>query len=678
VTAPAESMRVLQRVVFPGDELDVLPLYAETNPDRGSAELAAELYAEELGQKTVMPTAAPTAGAAPGETQSSIRYGPNLHGFPYAEGGPRSSAIITEGKRVSFATYFNAFPASYWRRWTTIDSVTLRIRMCGKATVVVYRSAARGHNHPVATITVDADEPQTIRRSLPLSQFVDGGWYWFDIVAGEGGATLVEADWAAPAPAAAPGRISIGITTFNRPEYVMEHLRTLGDTAEVLDLLDTLYVVDQGTQRVVDHPDFADASKRLGDRLRVIEQPNLGGSGGFSRHMDETVRAGTSDYVLILDDDIKLETESIVRAVTFADLARKPTIVGGQMFSLHDRAILHSFGETVAKWTWWWGTAPNTTSRHDFGRRNLRNTPWMHRRVDVDYNGWWMCLIPARIIREIGLALPVFLKWDDAEYGLRAAEAGYPTVSMPGIATWHIPWLEKNDAIDWQAYYHVRNRLVVALLHSPFKHGGALLSESLELQLQNLLSMRYSTAALRLLAIEDVMSGPEHLHRQLLGKPKELRDLRAGFIDAQFSPDVESFPPARGRPPADLEDSRPANRRDILRKAVSGVSHQLRKPRPGARKRPQMALAAQEAHWWLLASIDSALVSSPDGSGLAWHQRDRAAFRKLGLRSAILHRRLRRRWPRLAAQYRAAAAQITSPEEWRQAYLSSGDGPAAR
>ena len=80
----------------------------------------------------------------------------------------------------------------------------------------------------------------------------------------------------------------------------------------------------------------------------MIGQPNLGGSGGFSRAMDETVRAGASDYVLLLDDDIVLEPEGILRAVTFADLARRPTIVGGHMFSLHDRSVLHAFGETVS------------------------------------------------------------------------------------------------------------------------------------------------------------------------------------------------------------------------------------------------------------------------------------------------------------------------------------------
>lgn len=30
----------------------------------------------------------------------------------------RRSTKIRAGSRLSFATYFNAFPASYWRRWT--------------------------------------------------------------------------------------------------------------------------------------------------------------------------------------------------------------------------------------------------------------------------------------------------------------------------------------------------------------------------------------------------------------------------------------------------------------------------------------------------------------------------------------------------------------------------------
>ena len=46
------------------------------------------------------------------------------------------------------------------------------------------------------------------------------------------------------------------------------------------------------------------------------------------------------------------------------------------------------------------------------------------RRAEADYNGWWMCLIPTKIIKDIGLAIPVFIKWDDAEYAVRAGRKG--------------------------------------------------------------------------------------------------------------------------------------------------------------------------------------------------------------------------------------------------------------
>ncbi len=455
-------------------------------------------------------------------------------------------------------------------------------------------------------------------------------------------------------------------------------MRTLGDAAEISDLLDTVWVIDQGSNKVTSHPGFADAAKKLGDKLRVVEQGNIGGSGGFSRAMDETVRAGQSDYVMLLDDDIKVDPEGIRRAVTFADLARRPTIVGGHMFSLYDRSLLHAFAEAIGPYKWWWGIAPNTRGRHDFARRNLRNTPWMHRRAESDYNGWWMCLIPTQVIRKVGLALPVFIKWDDAEYGLRAKEHGYPTVSMPGVAAWHVPWDDKNDALDWQAYYHLRNRVITALLHSQQPRGGILISESRERQLQNLLSMQYSTAALRNLALEDVLSGPAHLHRDIAAKPQQLRELRAQYPDAQEAADIESFPPPRRRAPDAVKDAMtPTNKYNLATKAGRGMLRQFRKPAQAAQKRPQLALPYQDASWFVLVTLDSALVSAADGTRAAWYQRDPRLFRALGLRSVRLHRRLHRQWPKLAAEYRAAAAEFTSPQAWRQTFDASTSASAA-
>ena len=107
---------------------------------------------------------------------------------------------------------------------------------------------------------------------------------------------------------------------------------------------------------------------------------------------------GGADYVLLLDDDVRVEPEGIVRAVTFADLARVPTIVGGHMFSMYERTMLHAYAEYVQPWRFWWGSTKGTRLDHDLANVPLCTTPWLHQRADADYNGWWMCLIPNRKI----------------------------------------------------------------------------------------------------------------------------------------------------------------------------------------------------------------------------------------------------------------------------------------
>jgi len=79
-----------------------------------------------------------------------------------------------------------------------------------------------------------------------------------------------------------------------------------------------------------------------------------------------------------------------------------------------------------------------------------------------------------------------------------------------------------------------------------------------------------------------------------------------------------------------------------------------------------------------LSNLDSALVSAADGASTAWYQRDPQLFRLLTQRSLILHSRLLRQWPRLAANYRAAAAEFTSPARWRQTFEASLDDPPDR
>ncbi|WP_307801416.1 glycosyltransferase [Actinomadura violacea] len=668
-------LRVLQRVVMPVDrDLDVLKLYVEGEIARGADAVAASTEAE-------------AALDAPGDDVG------------------RRSVVVPVGRRVSFATYFNAFPASYWRRWTSVEDVVLRVRARGEGTVIVYRSSSKGHAQRVASVRIDSETSQEETFELSLRPFIDGGWYWLDILAGERDAVLERAEWcAAPGTGGGhvrQGRVSLGITTFNRPSFCVDQLLALGRAGEVLDVVDRIYVVDQGNEKVRDDDRFAEAADALGARLRLIEQPNLGGSGGFSRAMDETLQAGTSDYVLLLDDDVVTETEGVLRAVAFSDFARTPTIVGGHMFNLFVRSQLHAYGEVIAKYRWWWEEAPSTWREHDFAKPavpealieasgpnarakksagSLRQTPWLHRRVDVDYNGWWMCMIPVDVLRKIGLSMPMFIKWDDAEYCVRAGAAGFPTVSLPGMAAWHVPWQDKDDGIDWQAYFHERNRLVTALLHSPYDRGGNLVKESFIITVKHALAMQYSAAELMLSAIEDVLTGPGHLHGGIAGKLAEINAFRTAFPDAQNRPSHEEFPPVRrNKPPKRGRGFKaPRGKVNVLASAMLGTVKQLRPLDPGARGNPQVVVPHIDRHWGLLSQVDSALVSSADGTKVAWYQRDPERFRRILKRASVLHARLSREWPELTGRYRAAMDELASPEAWRRTFESAEQSAPVR
>jgi galactofuranosylgalactofuranosylrhamnosyl-N-acetylglucosaminyl-diphospho-decaprenol beta-1,5/1,6-galactofuranosyltransferase len=241
------------------------------------------------------------------------------------------------------------------------------------------------------------------------------------------------------------------------------------------------------------------------------------------------------------------------------------------------------------------------------------------------------------VLEQVGLSLPLFLKWDDSEFGLRAKEAGFPTVSFPGAAVWHVPWTDKNDGLDWQSYFHQRNRFVAALLHSPYPRGGRMVRESLNHQIKHLVSMQYATVELRHRALEDVR---------------------------------DSLPAVRREKPAKhgKDDTEIPGRLALLITAGLAPIRQLRPVRSLSQEFPEAELPAMDASWYRLARFDSAVVSMNDGTSAALYRRDPERFRDLLRRTLEIHERFRREWPRLAAEYRAALPDITSPEAWQETF----------
>ncbi|MGY1844229.1 glycosyltransferase [Modestobacter sp. SYSU DS0875] len=584
----------------------------------------------------------------------------------------RYTAEVGPGAELSFATYFNAFPASYWRRWSVLDSVVLRVTVAGTCRVDVYRSKADGESMHITGATHEGGDERTLEFELDLGPFVDGGWYWFDVTTEEE-TTVRRAGWYAPrAPEVVP-RLSVGICTYNRPVDAVAALTALVEDEVVRDLLHLAVVADQGNDHVRDAAQYPAVAEALGDRLRIVEQPNLGGSGGFARTMHEAFTRSEATHHVLLDDDIQLEPDSLLRARAFAAYAQQPVLVGGQMLALQDRSVLHTMGEIVDRSNFFWRNAPNTEYFHDFGEKTLRQSPDLHRRIDVDYNGWWMCLIPRTVFEAVGMPLPVFIKWDDAEYGLRSFAAGFPTVSLPGAAIWHLSWGDKDDASDWQAYFHIRNRLIAAALHSPHKHGGRLFPEMIKHDLRFLINLQYSTVELHHMAYRDFLAGPESLFEGMPGSVGRARETRKKHPDGRVLSSSAALPlPSMSAAETIGFRKIPVTPPQIGSTLLKAIAHNVSPVDPAHREVPQLNLAFQDARWFMLARLDSATVGTADGRGVTFRQRDPEAFRRLSAGSAKLLRQMSREWPELQRRWQAAAAELTSVDRWAEAFESWG------
>lgn len=586
----------------------------------------------------------------------------------------RTTLQIGEESEVSFATYFNAFPASYWRRWSTLTSVVLRVELTGAARVDVYRSKATGARISVGgtEIISGSDAPAAAEFEIELAPFEDGGWIWFDITTDI--TTVVHsAAWYASVPAPGRANIAVGIPTFNRPADCVNALKALTSDPLVDNVIGAVIIADQGTDKAAEHPDFPAAAAALGPRLAIHNQPNLGGSGGYSRVMMEALRHTDCAQILFMDDDIRVEPDSILRALALSRFAKIPTLIGGQMLNLQEPSHLHVMGEIVNRANFMWTNAPHTQYDHDFAKYPLDvakapvpadgeedRSKLLHRRIDVDYNGWWMCMIPRGVAEELGQPLPLFIKWDDADYGLRAGEHGYPTVTMPGVAIWHMAWSDKDDAIDWQAYFHLRNRLVVSALHWDAPVSG-LIKSSLKATVKHLMCLEYSTVAIQNKAIDDFLAGPEHIFSILESALPEVRAMRQDYPDAVVLPAATALPPPSGRtkphkPPAALPV--------IGIRLARGLIHQMSQADPAHHERPQLNVATQDARWFLLCNVDGVTVTTADGRGVVYRQRDRAKMVALLKESVRQHIRLYRNYDRLRRVYREALPELSSQRKW--------------
>lgn len=592
----------------------------------------------------------------------------------------RNSLCVAAGKHVSLCTFFNAFPASYWQHWTRVKTVKFTAQVEGAGALQLMRSTGRGLTYPVQKFEFDSSNQtnhpaQIISYEIPMAGLADGGYFWFEAKASDSSCfTVSNAEWSVPcANKVQSGKqqqsnstFSIAITTFNRPSYCHNQLKAIAENKALRARLDTIYCTDQGTDLVKNQPGFNETSANLGSQLTYIQQANLGGSGGFSRGMFETLKAEKSSYTMLLDDDAISETECILRALQFADYTIKPAIIGGGMLHLDNRTVLYTQGERFTRNNVWMKPSQNLDYNHDFAAITLQDCPERHQRIDTDYNGWWMSLIPTAIMKEIGLSLPVFIKFDDTEYSIRALEHGYHTICLPGVAVWHQAWHDKDPSRTWEEYFFQRNRWICGLLHCT-RPSLRFAIEMLRSDLASGLKLAYSAMHLHHMGLQDILRGPQYIVDSMPQKLGEVRKARQAFSDTQPVSDEALISEVLREhvSPFTAHDAK-ALRKTQKRATIKALfAHEKHAKNP----RPEVAIPAQDVSWPSFVGVNTAIVTAPDGTTLNLFQRDSKLFRKMLRADALLALKMLRKWKKLSKAYRAY--DMASVETWDKIFRAA-------
>lgn len=403
---------------------------------------------------------------------------------------------ITEGNVLSLDTYFNSFSYDNYVKYTKIEEIIIEYSLNGKALVEVFCQTVEE-----SKLLFVEERERSGKSEIPIKirELPSQGILWIRVTARKCAVILQECAFTTKAKGERCPRLAVVICTYQRESYVKRNLEKL--STEIFEVGNPQK--EQLKVLVIDNGQTLNLPQMEG--IQVIPNKNYGGSGGFARGMleaSESIEDFT--HVLLMDDDISFEVESILRVLHFLSYEKeseKPCIFGGHMLIEEEPTIQFEGG-----------------GRYEKGRLKA-----LHQNLDVSlmenlldnqvdepctqYQAWWFCCIPMKTIRQVGFPLPFFIKTDDVEYGLRCAS---PIILMNGVGVWHCSFASKQS--PHLEYYIKRNELIVSSLYDGQKAMFYSLLKLAKASCKGIFFLKWDYMSYIILAYEDFMKGPEYLY----------------------------------------------------------------------------------------------------------------------------------------------------------------------
>lgn len=434
-----------------------------------------------------------------------------------------------------FSTYLNGCSYGKWKKYTKLQNVRLELDIQGEFDIVLV-----GHNmndftpmrQVFARQSFHNKERSIISLQYPQNEQLRIG---FDIVTKSncmlyGGGYYGEYD----ENDLHEVTLCIATTTCRKEEFIKNNVALL--KKEILenedDMKNHFYI------HVVDNGRTLDVDDMNGWHIKVHPNKNVGGAGGYARGMIESLQNNPpATHVLLMDDDIQVLPESIKRTYRLLTLLKeeyKDAMISGAMMLYEKPEIQHEDIGTIKD------NCILNSLKGGFDQRllmsNLRNEEdEYHYGAPNHYAAWWYCCIPADVIRKNGLPLPIFIRCDDVEYGLRCKTQ---FITMDGICVWHMGFVTKyNLAID--RYQMHRNYLIDQAVGTLPRRCDA--SQFIMKGFRSeMLRFNYNGAEITLKALKDFMKGPEFIEQDLGEKIlMENREYNEKFVPLSEFGEVE-------------------------------------------------------------------------------------------------------------------------------------------
>ena len=405
----------------------------------------------------------------------------------YFRGGEqrKNGVFLSDGNTVTFDTYFNSFSHVKYKKYTNVRTVTLRLSLVGSGTVQVLRYISDDERELLVRKRVSGDCELT----FDISNIPDKGFIYFSFTA-DGDCMLNGGSWTSDVQ---KRHIKLGIVicTYKREDYLRRNIAHMQEYARSLDeRFFDVFVVDNA-RTVTD--DF-------GEGFTVIPNDNTGGSGGFTRGIKEVYSRGYTHF-LLMDDDILFDVNILQRTAAMLAALKdeyKTASIGGAMLVLDCPYLQKELGAD-------WEDNLISSRRHRLDARNASTICGNEEDIEPNYNGWFYMCMPTSSVEKYGYPLPFFIRCDDIEYSLRAAEH---IIVTSGIAVWHESF--DNKYSPEMEYYIKRNELI---LSSRYPNGTGFFANWKKLFLgigKTLLLQRYFAADLRFKAYDDFLKGADY------------------------------------------------------------------------------------------------------------------------------------------------------------------------